>query len=811
MAKQNPKQKQAATPVKEQVTNTPVSNPGRQLPSWAFYLTVFLFSFMLYSNTLWNKYAIDDVIVVTDNRFTKKGTAGIKEHFTHDMFEGFLGERGARLVSGGRYRPLSMALLSVEYEITRHLKGDKREVIDDKNVIIGDQDPYLDPFLSHLINILLFSGTCLVLYYLLKLIIPAKYSLKTPVGAIGLGFFATLLYAAHPIHTEAVANIKGRDEVMCMLFSLLALVAAVKYVRTQNLLHLLWGTAIYFIALLSKENAITFFAIVPLTFFFFTNAKVKDYAFILLPFAVAVGVFLGMRGTYTKAELGQDTPEVLNNPYILAKGGLKPNEQRITTFLYRDTQTGELNFYPECLATTFVTFLYYIKTLMVPHPLTHDYYYDQIPFVGMDSGLFWLSLLLNGGLLIYALMALRRKSVAAYGILFYFITFSVASNLLFTVGVLMNERFIYMSSLGFSILLAFLFIQSKDRFKLNPNVVLGAFLLVLSLYSVKTFSRNYDWKDSFTLFRRDVRWSPNSAKIQTSLGGDLAKAALSNIPALRDSGMIYKIFSDLQADQATLDEVNRMPDSSVTKALLDSSIAHLREAIRIYPHHSNAWVLMGNSLYNRNHKAEEVIPMYANAAAFNVNGSYDAYFNLGFLYSEVNKADSARKYLLLASQQKPEQEAYRFVLAYVYAKLNQRDSVEAWLKIGAEKRPVSAEDYYKIGTAFGKVAGNLPLAIEYLQKAVAANPKVELYMEDLGVAYGLAGRFDDAIATANQLIALNPKYKAAYMNLFVSYRMKGNMTAAQQNYNKARELDPSLPPFDEMMARQQGQFVSAKK
>ena len=89
------------------------------------------------------------------NKFTKKGFGGIKDHFTHDMFEGFFGERGAKLVSGGRYRPLSMVSLTLEYEISRRLKGDKRESINDKNLIMGDQDPYLFPPLNHIINILL--------------------------------------------------------------------------------------------------------------------------------------------------------------------------------------------------------------------------------------------------------------------------------------------------------------------------------------------------------------------------------------------------------------------------------------------------------------------------------------------------------------------------------------------------------------------------------------------------------------------------------------------------------------------------------
>lgn len=794
MAKQNLKSKASST--KETAAVAPPVTPAKKLPPSILYFFIFAFSFLIYSNTLWNKYAIDDVIVVTDNKYTKKGTAGIKEHFTHDMFEGFFGERGAMLVSGGRYRPLSMALLSVEYEVTRHMKGDKRDVITDQNVIIGDQDPYLSPFLSHFINVLLFSLTSVTLYYLLTLIIPAKYSLKTRFGDFGVAFFATLLYAAHPIHTEAVANIKGRDEVMCMLFSLLALVAAVKYVRTDKIMHVLWGTLVFFIALLSKENAITFFAVIPLTFFFFTKAKAKHYAIVLLPFLVAGGVFLGMRSASTKAGLGQDTPEVLNNPYILAKGGIKPNEQRITPFLYRDKVTGEYTFYKECFATTFVTFAYYFKTLALPHPLTHDYYYNQIPFVGFDSLVFWLSFLLNIGLLIYAFMGLKKKSIISYCILFYFVTFSVASNFFFTVGVLMNERFIYMSSLGFCILLAYLLVRSTEKYKLDGKIVLVVLLLVGGLYSAKTFTRNFDWKDSFTLFRRDVRWSPNSAKIQTSVGGDLAKAANSDIARLRDSGVIRTIFCDLRADDQLLNSLNSLPDSTISHMLLDSSIAHLNEAIRIYPSHSNAWVLLGNSWYNRRHKPEEVIPMYANAARFNVNGSYDAFFNLGFLYNEINKPDSAKKYLLLARTIKPEQEAYRFLLAYVSAKLNQPDSVEYWLNIGSQKRPVAGEDYYKIGTGFGKAAGNFPLAIEYLKKATQASPKVELYWEDLGVAYGLSGRYPEAIEAANKLIEINPKYKAAYMNLFVSYRMVGNMKMSEESYNKARELDPTMAPYN---------------
>ena len=761
------KQKNQKLEVKSQKSNTVVSNtitqssPPIKLPSWVPYLFIFLFCCTLYSNTLWNKYAIDDTIVLTDNKFTKKGFGGIKDHFTHDMFEGFFGERGAKLVSGGRYRPLSMVSLSIEYEISRRIKGDKRGEITEKNIIMGDQDPYLFPVLNHAVNILLFAFTCILLFHILQIIIPKRYSIKTPVGELGLAFFATMLYAAHPLHTEAVSNVKGRDEVMCMLLSLLALFATIKYAKTKNITHLIWGALVFFIALLSKENAVTFFAIIPLTYFFFTELKVKDYAITLGLYLIPFVVFLFVRSQFTQSGLTQDSPEILNNPFLLAS-----TSQRY--------------------ATTILTFLYYFKLLILPHPLTHDYYFNQIPYVDFGDILFILSFLVNGALVIYALMNLKKKSIASYAILFYFISFSIASNLLFTVGVLMNERFVYMSSLGFCILLSYLLITYVK----NQKAVLVSFVIILSLYSAKTFTRNFDWKDSFTLFRIDSHHSPNSAKIQTSVGGDLTKAADSDIPALRDSGMIKKFIKDLNpsATDEELTYINNLPDSSIRNLLLDSSIAHLNEAVRVYQTHSNAWLLMGNALYKRYHNLPQIIPIYEKAAAYRVGGYYDASFNLGIVYNESNMPLQAKNNLLKAYDAKPEQVECRYLLAQVYAKLNQQDSVEYWLSKGNEIRPIEAGDYYQVGTGFGKSAGNFPTAIAYLNKAVEMNPKVELYLEDLGVAYGLSGQFDLAIATSEKLIALNPKYPAAYMNLSVSYRNKGDKKLAEQylvKYNEA--------------------------
>jgi protein O-mannosyl-transferase len=68
----------------------------KHLPS----LLIFAFAFLLYGNTLWHDYALDDSIVVSSNAYTKQGFSGLGKIFTTDAFEGFFGKK-KNLVEGG--------------------------------------------------------------------------------------------------------------------------------------------------------------------------------------------------------------------------------------------------------------------------------------------------------------------------------------------------------------------------------------------------------------------------------------------------------------------------------------------------------------------------------------------------------------------------------------------------------------------------------------------------------------------------------------------------------------------------------------
>lgn len=733
-----------------------------------------LVTFLIYSNALWNGYAIDDTLVLTENRFTKKGIDGVKDIFTNDAFVGFFGERGSKLVSGGRYRPLSIATLAVEYEISRKVKGDNRDEINESNIIIGESDKYLAPMASHLINVILFIFCCLLLYEILKSAIPSKNPFY-----LSLSFLATVLFVVHPIHTEAVTNIKGRDEVMGLLFSLITLWTSLNYIKENKIYFLLLGMFSFVLGLLSKENTITFFAIIPLTLYFFTKMEIKSFLiliviFMLIPLLLAfvnykfpsnqfafalsmlsdlifapiilysnsksdfrkhvlimasmlipIGIYLLMRTSFTDVGITEDSPEILNNPFAYTNGSF------------------ELKY-----ATVIYTFWLYIKLLLFPIHLTHDYYFNQIPYVKFSDFGFLFSLALNAALVIYALLQLRKKTIPSYAILFYFITFSIVSNLVFTVGILMNERFMFFSSIGFSILLAYLLLEAGRKLKLSSNVLLYIFIGITSLYSLKTFSRNFAWKDNFTLFMTDVEVSTESSKIHTSCGGDLTKMA------------------------------EKEPDSLKSKELLKKSVYHLKRAIQIYPTHSNAWLLLGNALYKLDREPKEALAAYEKAKAYRVGGYYDAFYNIGCVQVENGMAEQSIPNFLSALEMKPDVFECKFNLAEAYAKSMKFDTAIYWYSEASKQRPNEALPYYKVGTIYGKQLGNLDQAIVYISKAKELAPKVVLYYEDLAVAYGLKGRVDDAINTSLECLKVDPNYAPAINNLIVSYRIKGDMNAS---------------------------------
>lgn len=705
--KKQAEQTQAPTPKTQKETS------GKD--SWSKYkiqaLAIFLVATLLYINTLQNEYAVDDTIVIVKNTLTTQGFAGIDEIMTTDAFYGFFGEN-YKFVAGGRYRPLSIVTFAIEYEF------------------FGEA-----PMLSHFVNVVLYALTCLIVFMVLAELFKQK-NLKA--FALTVPFVTALIYAAHPIHTEVVANIKGRDEIMGMLGAILSLYCFVKYVKQEDLTWLIGGIIAWVFALFSKENAITFLAVFPLTFYFFTTAKLKHYALTLGPTLLLAVIFVALRQTFTDVGITQDSSEILNNPFIGA------------TLMER-------------YATVSYTFWEYFRLLFFPHPLTYDYYYNQVPIVDWSNPIAILSLVLNIAIIGYAIYGFKKKDPIAYGILFYYITISIVSNILFTVGIAMNERFVFMPSLGFALVAAILLMKLTKRFGdkpgnwANQKILLGILAVVMIGYTVKTVTRNTDWKNDFTLFAADVKNSPNSAKVHNAYGGELVAAA------------------------------DRAKSEAQKQEYLKEAVKVLDRALKIYPNYLNAWLLMGNAKYKLNDNVKEAEYYYGKTLALKPS-YFEGNFNLGAVYLEHDEPKKAIPYLKTAYASKPQKIEALYNLADAYYKSNMPDSAIATYKTIAELQPNNSIPVYSIGKTYGRVKNDLDNAIIWFNKALEMDPQNTLYYEDLSVAQGMKGDFQSAIRTIERGLQIDATYAAYYRNLSATYYQLGDTAKAQTYQLKYQEL-----------------------
>ncbi len=423
-------------------------------------IIIAIIAFAVYANTFVHGYVLDDFSIIKGNTMTQKGISALKDIFTHSYRIGYNND------DSGLYRPLSKAMFALEWEIAPNTPG-----------------------LGHFVNVLLYSLSCVLLFRVL-----CNY---IKINALVL-FIGVLLFAAHPIHTEVVANIKSRDEILSMLFILLSLHAMYKYTLSESKISLVLSFFCFFLSLLSKESSITYLALVPLVLHFFSTIPLNKKILVTAGMAVATAIY------------------IMIHIKVVGSVGLK-NVAVVDNSLFETTNTAHQK------ATAIYIMGKYLWLLIFPHPLSCDYSFRTIPLVtSFGNGLFLIALAVHVFLLVYAIMKLKEKHILSFCIFFYFISMSIASNIFTLIGTNMAERLLYLPSVGFTIAAGYLLAK---QFKVNLNgsyenvktmlknntTLFSILTVVLVLYSVKTLSRNKDWNSDTTLFSKDVVTTPNSA------------------------------------------------------------------------------------------------------------------------------------------------------------------------------------------------------------------------------------------------------------------------------------------------------------
>jgi hypothetical protein len=189
-------------------------------------LMLAVLSFGIYAGTIGHGYNMDDVLVTQGHHLTSKGFSAIGQIFISFYYEDEMGYNY-------EYRPMTHLSFVLEHEL------------------FGEH-----PWMSHLVNVILHSLTVLLVFVVSRMILPE--------GGLLFSSSAALLFTVHPMHTEAVASIKNRDELLALMFALLAFIQSWKF-ASGGWWRVVPAAALLMMSLLSKVSAASFFVIIPLS------------------------------------------------------------------------------------------------------------------------------------------------------------------------------------------------------------------------------------------------------------------------------------------------------------------------------------------------------------------------------------------------------------------------------------------------------------------------------------------------------------------------------------------------------------------
>jgi len=547
---------------------------------------------MLYGNTLGHDFVFDDPLLTTKNAFVQKGFAGIPDIMTSHFHAGFMEGQTSNFL----YRPLPLILLALEWAISPN-----------------------NPFIGHLVNIILYFLIGVLVWKLSKKWIISKYTIA--------GLLFTFLFLSHPIHTEVVANIKSHDELLSLLFGLATFWQLYQYVENDKSKHLLYSLILYFLALGSKESSVTFLALIPLILWFSTNYSIPKIVKTTLLYLIPLSIFLLVR--YAVVGSGSTPIDVNDNPIVGA------------------TNTGEY------LGTAFMALGLYIQKMLFPYPLLSDYSYHVLKVVPFT---FWKSLLalfLYVGLFIFSLYKLKTKNFLSFAILGFLATISIYSQMPIKIGTLFAERLAFAPSLFFLLFLFLLLLKLLEKFNGSiiqtsmigpiPKIYLYTFIPIIFTFSFLTVQRNQDWKNNLTLFSKDSNTAPQSLRLNSGAGEELyiqqVKEKILNPQLISESS---NKFNQSLSIKPNINSYIGLGNIAFFQKDFDGAIAEYQKALDLSPNNVNtitnlALVYREKAKVDGEQKGELI-------SAIN---SLQKALDYWFLLPNTNKRDIADTYRLL--------------------------------------------------------------------------------------------------------------------------------------------------------------------
>lgn len=467
-----------------------------------------------------------------------------------------------------KYRPLTRFSYALDYRVWR-----------------------LDPRGYHLTSIFLHALTTICLYLLVR-----GLFVSTP-----LAFWAAVFFMAHPVHVEAVAYISGRNEILALLFMILAMIFYLKEWGRLRALSFLVPTFFFVCALLSKENSFVFPLFLCLYHVVFKK-KITNTAF---------GIFWGLCFLLVALRL-----TVLKSALLVV-----PASSDIVARL----------------PGFFVSFLGYVRLLIAPFDLHMGYSHDLFFW---NDGVVIAGIVLFLSLCAVAVINLRKRPFFSFAIGWFIIALLPVAHL-YPLPYLMTELWLYTPSLGFCLLLAGgMGLNTRSANKLRYILA----VIILSSFSFLTIRQNTYWQDPVSFYEKTLRYRPQSPVLYMGLGncyeekGDIAGALWAYKKAIEVDPRYAKAY-------ISLGEVNQRSGA------LDEAVSYYQKAMKLAPGSGDAYINLA-AIYAETAQPDTAIALLKKVIILEPRNAI-AYYDLGNVYFDLKRFDEAQSHFKKAVELQP--------------------------------------------------------------------------------------------------------------------------------------------------------------
>uniref|UniRef100_A0A4W4EUZ6 dolichyl-phosphate-mannose--protein mannosyltransferase n=1 Tax=Electrophorus electricus TaxID=8005 RepID=A0A4W4EUZ6_ELEEL len=692
-----------------------------------------------YWNSLLCGFVFDDVSAILDNKDLRPSTP-IRNLFLND----FWGTPMSEERSHKSYRPLTVLTFRFNYLLSE-----------------------LRPASYHMLNVVLHAAVCVLFLRLCRLLLDHTTSLV-----------AALLFAVHPVHTEAVTGVVGRAELLSSIFLLAAFLA---YTESKGAEHsVAWSPMVLTvflvaIATLCKEQGITVIGICCVYEVFVA----QGFTLPMLAETV-VQVLRGKGGfSHTLLQTLLKLVVLIISTLLLVVVRVQVIQSQLPVFTRFDN--------PAAVSTTptrQLTFNYLLPVngwlLLNPSELCCDWTMGTIPLVETLLDLRNLATLAFYTLLsLLAYHSLRHThssaKIVVMALSLMVLPFVPASNLFFPVGFVVAERVLYVPSMGFCVLVAHGFKMPRKSwiFLRISWIFMGVLLMMhaVNRNNAKLWNNVGHALENQNNYERALRYFLQATRVQPD-----------DIGAHMNVGRTYKNLNrSKEAEEAYL----------VAKSLMPQIIPGKKYATRVAPNHLNVYINLANLIRANDSRLEEADQLYRQAISMRPDFK-QAYISRGELLLKMNKPSEARDTYLRALEldrtnadlwynlaivnieMKEPSEALRnfnraldlnprHKLALFNSALLMQESGEARLRPEANRRfltyikeePDDANGYFNLGM-LAMDANENEEAERWMRQAIRLQPGFRSALFNLALLFSQWGRELDALPVLDELLQHHP-------------------------------------------------------